>query len=87
MGCTIFSNLLLDSKPSLSSATHPSGKVPVGLSQGEVPRLLYQSRCKFSVNLLFAVSRALHGGSPILVWENSHFRRSSFRGLRQGEKH
>ena len=34
-------------------------------------------------DLLLAVSCAFHDSSPLLGWENSHFRWSSFRGLGQ----
>jgi len=37
-------------------------------------------------DLLFAVSRALHCGSPPPVWENSHFTWSSFWGLGQNQQ-
>src|SRR4029453_12293707 len=72
------------------TAVHPTVlRLPAVVRLLRDPVLPAQLRCCQSClallqdrdDLLFAVSRAFHCGSPLLVWENSHSRWSGFRGL------
>src|SRR4030095_16588433 len=74
------------------TAVHPTVlRLPAVVRLLRDPVLPAQLRCCQSClallqdrdDLLFAVSRAFHCGSPLLVWENSHSRWSGFRGLGQ----